>query len=74
MIVKKRKRKTKPKKSKRLRKKSNISLNSLPTMYGILFEEQVQNVPSVVPNKNKEETKKILKLIVYINEFDRIKK
>ena len=74
MIVKKRKRKTKPKKSKRLRKKSNISLNSLPTMDGILFEEQVQNVPSVVPNKNKEETKKILKLIVYINEFDRINK
>jgi 5-methylcytosine-specific restriction endonuclease McrA len=74
MIIKKRKRKTKTKKSKRLQKKSNTSLKSLPITDGVIFEEHQKNVSLVVPNKNKEETKKILRLIVYVNEFDRIDK
>ena len=70
MIVKKRKRKAKTKQLKKRRGRSIISLNSLPLIDHVLHEEKENNVPSSV--SKKEETKKNVRLIVYINEFDRI--
>ncbi len=70
MIVKKRKRKAKAKQSKKLRRKSVATLNSFPTTDRVLSEDKGKNVPLDVPNT--EESKKILRLIVYINEFDRL--
>lgn len=70
MIIKRRKRKTKTKHSKKLRGNSITSINALSIHDRLLSEEQKKNVPLAV--SNKEESRKILRLIVYINEFDRI--
>ena len=70
MIVKKRKRKAKTKHPKNLRRKSVANLNSLSITDGVLSEDKEKNVPLDI--HNTEESKKILRLIVYINEFDRI--
>ena len=70
MIVKKRKRRSKSKQSKKLRGRAIISSNSFPTTDRIQNEEREKNVTLAV--LKKEESKKILKLIVYINEFDRL--
>ena len=74
MIIKKRKRygnrKSVTKKSKKPHRKSISFLDSLPTTSHISDEDNEKNVtPSVT---NKQESKKILELIVYINEFDRL--
>ena len=67
MIVKKRKRNLKQ--SKKPKGRVRTSLNTLPTD-GKLNDNKDKNVHlSVI---KKEESKKILKFIVYINEFDRI--
>ncbi len=70
MIIKRRKRKAKTKQSKKLRGRSITSINALSIHDRLLSEEQKENVPLAV--SNKEESRKILRLIVYINEFDRI--
>jgi 5-methylcytosine-specific restriction endonuclease McrA len=72
MIVKKRKRKRKlkTKQPKRPRDRSITPLNSLPDTDRVLGEDKEKNVSSAVPNK--EESKNILRLTVYINEFDRL--
>src|SRR4029079_998018 len=74
MIIKKRKRngnrKSVTKKSKKPHRKSISFLDSLPTTSHISDEDNEKNVtPSIT---NKQESKKILQLIVYINEFDRL--
>jgi len=67
MIVKKRKRNLKQ--SKKAKGRVRTSLNTL-RIDGILNDDTDKNVHlSVI---KKEESKKILKFIVYINEFDRI--
>ncbi len=70
MIVKKRKRKTKSKKSKKLSGSVVTSIHSLPTKDRTLYEETEKNVPLTV--LKEVDSKKILRLIVYINEFDRL--
>ena len=70
MIVKKRKRRSKSKQSKKLRGRAIISSNSFATTDRIQNEEKEKNVTLAV--LKKEESKKILRLIVYINEFDRL--
>jgi 5-methylcytosine-specific restriction endonuclease McrA len=70
MIVKKRKRRSKSKQSKKLRGRAIISSNSFPTIDRIQNEEKEKNV--TLAALKKEESKKILRLIVYINEFDRL--
>jgi 5-methylcytosine-specific restriction endonuclease McrA len=72
MIIKRRKRKAKTKQSKKLRGRSITSIKALSIHDRLLSEEQKKNVPLAV--SNKEESRKILRLIVYINEFDRINK
>jgi 5-methylcytosine-specific restriction endonuclease McrA len=72
MIIKRRKRKAKTKQSKKLRDRSITSTTALPSHELLLSEGQEKNVPLAI--SNKEKSRKILRLIVYINEFDRIDK
>ena len=72
MIIKRRKRKAKTKQSKKLRGRSITSTTALPSHELLLSEGQEKNVPLAI--SNKEKSRKILRLIVYINEFDRIDK
>ena len=72
MIIKRRKRKAKSKQSKKLRDRSITSTTALPSHELLLSEGQEKNVPLAI--SNKEKSRKILRLIVYINEFDRINK
>ena len=72
MIIKKRKRKKKSSKLKKPRDPSTASLNSLPTNHKLIEgtgERESAHLPII---KKEEKSKKFLKLIVYINEFDRI--
>ncbi|MDF0682001.1 MAG: HNH endonuclease signature motif containing protein [Candidatus Nitrosocosmicus sp.] len=72
MIIKKRKKKRKSniKQSKKLNDKPAISLISLPLTDRVLHDSKEKNVSPAV--SYREESKRILKLIVYINEFDRL--
>lgn len=70
MIVKKRKRKSKSKKSKKHSGRVMTSIHSLPIKDRMLIKDGEKNVPLTV--LKKEDSKKILRLIVYINEFDKI--
>jgi 5-methylcytosine-specific restriction endonuclease McrA len=70
MIVKKRKRRSKSKQSKKLRGIDIISSNSFAATDRIQNEEKEKNVTLAV--LKKDESKKILRLIVYVNEFDRL--
>ena len=71
MIVKRRKtkRKSKSKQSKKLSGRVTTSINTLPTKQRILNKESGKNVPLTM--LKKEDSKKILRLIIYINEFDK---
>jgi 5-methylcytosine-specific restriction endonuclease McrA len=71
MIVKRRKtkRKSKSKQSKKLSGRVTTSINALPINEDILNKESGKNVPLTIIKK--EDSKKILRLIIYINEFDK---
>jgi len=72
MIIKKRKRKGKSntKQSKKSNDKPTISLNSLPITDYILYKGNEKDVSPAA--SYREESKRIVKLVVYINEFDRL--
>jgi 5-methylcytosine-specific restriction endonuclease McrA len=70
MIVKKRKRKSKSKQSKKPSSRKMTSIHALPIKDPMLKKDSEKNVPLSV--LKKEDSKKILRLIVYINEFDKL--
>ena len=72
MIIKKRKRKGKSnnKQSKKSNDKTTISLNSLPITDRVLDNGNEKDVSPAI--SYREESKRILRLVVYINEFDRL--
>ncbi len=70
MIVKKRKRKSKSKRSKKHSGRIVTSIHALPTKDRVLKKDGEKNVPLALIKK--EDSKKILRLIVYINEFDKL--
>ena len=72
MIIKKRKRKGKSntKQSNKSNDKPTISLNSSPTTDLELHKNREKDVSPAV--SYREESKRILRLVVYINEFDRL--
>ena len=72
MIIKKRKRKRKSntKQSKKLNDKSTISINALPITDRVLYKGNEKDVSPAV--SYREESKRSLRLVVYINEFDKL--
>ncbi|ALI36809.1 hypothetical protein NMY3_02618 [Candidatus Nitrosocosmicus oleophilus] len=72
MIIKKRKRKGKSntKQSNKSNDKPTISLNSSHTTDRELYKNREKDVSPAV--SYREESKRILRLVVYINEFDRL--
>ena len=72
MIIKKRKRKGKSnnKQSKKSNDKTTISLNSLPITDRVLDNGNEKDVSPAI--SYREESKRILRLVVYINEFDKL--
>lgn len=72
MIVKKRKRKSKSKQSKKPSGRILTSIHTLSTKDCMLKKDGEKNVPLNLIKK--EDSKKILRLIVYINEFDKLDK